>query len=382
MGNKLTNPDSYNPVFETTRQVIADRRMAFLLRLGQHIASSREPKEFWAQLLLVLESTNLDLPFAILYSVGDGSSNDTVSESSEQSQILKNWNLEGTIRVPDSCTAILSRLSTELETEEFLPHFQELVRADSPSILTKENGTLPDFIGNDLPVMDGTKCESAVFLPIRSTSDNVLGFLLLGISPRKRYDQDYRIFIELLSRQLATSMASAVLFEEEIRRGRMIAEQAAQDRLRLSRKLEIQTHDAMEIEHRFRRMADLAPVGMFYIKSDGTLAYANNDYYSMTGHPRDVAYPMSWYNVIADIDHPLMDEEWGKLLAGNLVSFEIRLRTPFVAEELVNGEKVEGNTWIIASAYPEVCWAALFVLFHLERAEGATVELDFEERTC
>jgi hypothetical protein len=46
-----------------------------------------------------------------------------------------------------------------------------------------------------------------VFLPIKSTSDTTLGFLILGVNPMKRYDDDYRIFVELLSRQLATSIA-------------------------------------------------------------------------------------------------------------------------------------------------------------------------------
>jgi hypothetical protein len=60
----------------------------------------------------------------------------------------------------------------------------------------------------------------------------------------------------------------------------MMAEQANQDKNILSRKLEIQRHEAMEIEHRFRRMADLAPVGMFHISAkEGVLLYANNDYY-------------------------------------------------------------------------------------------------------
>ncbi|CZR55813.1 related to sensory transduction histidine kinase [Phialocephala subalpina] len=148
-------------------------------------------------------------------------------------------------------------------------------------------------------------------------------------------------------------MASAVLFEEEIRRGRLVAEQAAQDRNILSNKLAVQTHEALETETRFRQMADLAPVGMFHIDPTGVLVYANNDYYTMTGHPRDVAYPMSWYNVIAEIDHPVMDKEWAKLLNGKPVSFELRLTQQFVAEELVGGEKVEGFTWIIAAAYPE-----------------------------
>ncbi|KAF8863038.1 putative histidine kinase M3YPp [Acephala macrosclerotiorum] len=343
----------YNPVVDTTRQVITDRRMAFLLRLGQLIASSREPKDFWRQLLLGLEADHLDLPFAILYSAG-ADVNETLSESSEQSQNLKNWALEGLVRVSGSCLSILNRISTEREMEQLLPDFFDIVRSESATLLTSENGLLPDWMTKEIRVNDGEHaCESAVFLPIRSTTDNVLGWLLLGLNPRKQFDDDYKAFIELLSRQLATSMASAVLFEEEIRRGRIAAEQAAQDRTFLSNKLAVQTHEALETETRFRRMADMAPVGMFHIDRTGALLYANNNYYTMTGHPRGVVYPMSWYNVIAEIDHPLMDQEWAKLLSGEPVSFELRLRPPFVAEELVGGEKVEGQTWIIAAAYPE-----------------------------
>jgi signal transduction histidine kinase/FixJ family two-component response regulator len=63
----------------------------------------------------------------------------------------------------------------------------------------------------------------------------------------------------------------------------------------------------------------------------------------------------SWYDVILESDYPVMDKEWAKLLSGSDVSFELRLKQPFVAEtELVNGEKAEGHTWIIASAYPEM----------------------------
>ena len=55
--------------------------------------------------------------------------------------------------------------------------------------------------------MDGEHpCKSAIFLPIRSTEDNVLGFMILGVNPRRQYDDDYKVFVKLLSRQLATSM--------------------------------------------------------------------------------------------------------------------------------------------------------------------------------
>lgn len=182
--------------------------MAFLLRLGQYIASSQEPKDFWQQLLLGLQGDHLDLPFAILYSAG-GDINETLSESSELSQNLRNWVLEGVVRVPERCSSIPKRINTEQAMEDFLPNFLELVRQDSPSLLRAEDGTLPEFISRDITaIMDSEHpCKSAIFLPIRSTADNILGFLILGVNPRKRFDDDYKVFIELLSRQLATSMA-------------------------------------------------------------------------------------------------------------------------------------------------------------------------------
>lgn len=46
-----------------------------------------------------------------------------------------------------------------------------------------------------------------------------------------------------------------------------------------------------------------------------------------------------------------MDVEWAKLLSGETVSFELRLRSQFTG--VIAGEQVEGPFWIIASAYPE-----------------------------
>ena len=48
-----------------------------------------------------------------------------------------------------------------------------------------------------------------------------------------------------------------------------------------------------------------------------------------------------------------MNLEWTKLLQGESVSFEIRLKRPCVLEDLIDGEKAEGSTWILAAAYPE-----------------------------
>ncbi|PVH88192.1 hypothetical protein DL98DRAFT_228094 [Cadophora sp. DSE1049] len=48
--------------------------------------------------------------------------------------------------------------------------------------------TYPDFIARDMSAPDRGPENAAVFLPIRSTADNLLGFLVLGLNPRKRFD--------------------------------------------------------------------------------------------------------------------------------------------------------------------------------------------------
>lgn len=127
---------------------------------------------------------------------------ETLSETSEHSQNRKNWALEGLVRCHAS-DAIPSRIINETVAEQFLPRFAELIKAESPTLL--DDGSLPPCV-DDIKVGD-LKCTAVVFLPIRSTGDNILGFLLVGINPRKAFDNDYKILMELLSRQLTTSMA-------------------------------------------------------------------------------------------------------------------------------------------------------------------------------
>lgn len=343
----------YNPVYETTKHVVSQRRISFLYNLGQRIAPARNSNDFWSSLIDGLESNIHEVPFALVYSAVD--EDDSLSASSEITAGSRSWTLEGAIGYPSDHPGVLKRLDADSVTETFLPTFRDAIRAFDPTLLSRSDGSLPDTLVDGVYCRAfGDRCDAAVLCPIRSSGENVLGFLLLGVDPRRPSDDGFHMFIQLLCRQLTTSLASAVLFEEEHRRNRLAAHIAAVDRHELSQQLAIRTHEAIENENRFRRMADLAPVGMFHFSSDGMPIYANENWYEITQHPRGAEYPMSWYNVIVEEDHAMMDLEWARLsVQGQPVSFEIRLRKPFSAAENVGGEKVEGVTWIIAAAYPE-----------------------------
>lgn len=92
---------------------------------------------------------------------------------------------------------------------------------------------------------------------------------------------------------------------------------------------------------------------MFHFDSLGNVLYANEAWFRLTEHPRDSFHPLSWYNVIHEGDHAIMDIEWAKLTSGNPVEFELRLKRPFETNETLNGESVRGERWILAAAYAD-----------------------------
>jgi PAS domain S-box-containing protein len=67
--------------------------------------------------------------------------------------------------------------------------------------------------------------DSAAVVPIRSTMQHQLaGFMVVGLSSRLEFDKSYRDFVELLSLQIATTIANARAYEEERKRSEALAE--------------------------------------------------------------------------------------------------------------------------------------------------------------
>lgn len=189
--------------------------------------------------------------------------------------------LEGTLGVPEGHRSSVSPLDLKSSEDGFAPYLRESMKTDRPVLLKTSDGTLSFDLIQGLEWRGfGDPCRAVVVCPIHpTTGDSILGFLVIGVNPRRPFDDDYSLFIQLLSRQLATSMASVVLFEEEIRRGQRAAQLAALDRQELSKQLDLRTQEKMESETKFTRMAEFAPVGMFIANSVGQITYSNDTWW-------------------------------------------------------------------------------------------------------
>jgi len=220
-----------------------------------------------------LEDNHYDIPFAILYSIADSDDTDSTSQASDSTISMKSCLLEGSIGIPEGHPATPSKLDLKRSIEGFVPAFREAMRTREPTILLTRNGTLSEELLQGIQWRgSGDPCKSAIIVPVRPTNgENIFAFLLIGVNPRRAYDDEYKGFVNMLNRQLATSLASSLLFEEEVKRNRNAAEAATLQREQLSQQLELQAS-------RMRRMTEFSPLGMYLFSPDGALLEANGTY--------------------------------------------------------------------------------------------------------
>lgn len=335
----------YNPAFELTRRKIAERRMLTLREIGERTATAREVKDFWGQVLEGLQYNEHDSPFVLLYSVSENVASDDSLTKSEQCV------LEGAFGVPTGHQAAPAQIDLRSGSEGFSSVFREAMNTEHPVLLEPEDGSLSSDLIRGIDWRGfGDPCRAAVVCPIQpTTGDSMLGFLVMGINPRRPYDDDYKLFVQLLSRQLGTSLASVVLFEEEIRRGQRAARLAALDRIELSEQLAARTQEAVESETKFTRMAALSPVGMIIADPTGRINYCNETWHKLSGRSGEGLNTDDWIDSVTEHDQGLVHNLWTTLLEKQTpMTAEFRFRTPW---EDHNGNT--GETWVLASAYPE-----------------------------
>ncbi|KAK4204031.1 putative signal transduction histidine-protein kinase [Triangularia verruculosa] len=343
----------YNPAFENTRRKISERRMLTLREVGVKTSQARDVKGFWKQLQRGLEYNEFDVPFALIYSVSEDSESDIGSMASGSLNHPPLISLEGSIGVPEGHPCAVPSINLRSCDEGFAHYMLEsMADPDTPIILSLEDGTFPVDLIQGLE-WKGFRdpCTTIVVFPVHPTTsgDAVVGFIVLGINPRRHYDDNYKLFVNLLSRQLATSMASVVLFEEEIKRGQRAARLAALDRQELSMQLHLRTQEAVKSEYRFTRMAEFGPVGLFIADGQGQITFGNESIYRISGNERSTSGPDSWMHTIRDEDRPGVEEVWRKLLEDKVaVTHEFRFRG---SKRLIDGHSVD--IWALMSAYPE-----------------------------
>ena len=191
-------------VHEITDKIVGERRVRALSDLG---ARSGEPKTEDEACVIVVESLSphaKELPFLLLY---------LLDEKGEKAKLAC---CIGADENDQACPK-----SVDPRTREGVWPLSEVLASEDIQLvegLTDKFDRVPQGPWSDAPTR-------AVVMPIRSIAQHQFaGFVVAGLSSRLEFDKGYRDFLELMSTQIATTIANARAYEEERRRSEALAE--------------------------------------------------------------------------------------------------------------------------------------------------------------
>ncbi|KAL6858123.1 hypothetical protein ACO1O0_005575 [Amphichorda felina] len=313
-------------LLETTSMRLWERRMQMLIDCGETLGTARDVKSYWAKIIEELESwrPSCDVPLAFLYSL---------KEDGEAGSLGSRYNcprtcrLVGALGVPKGHAIAPDTLQLRETDEGLAPSFREALKTQVPLLVQKKDGSLPERLLTGLEWRGfGDACQAAVILSLRPTrEENTMGILCLGLNPRRPYDDDYKQFISLLNQKLRTCLASTVLLEEEQRRGRNAATQAAYDTAMLQKKLAEQTEQANKSIQNFQAVAEFIPVGMSFVDNQGNVTFANDAWYRLTGYPQGRIDRDALLECVMPEDKFQILQAYDDLKKIDVVTFEFRI---------------------------------------------------------
>ncbi|KAF2832545.1 putative histidine kinase HHK11p [Ophiobolus disseminans] len=345
----------YHPLFETTRHNLLRRRVSSLVELGSQTAKARTLQSYWDLALHILTLNDKDVPLALLYAAERQSYSDAGSLSSPGSIPAKErYSLKGTIGLDsDHCLAPPAfTLHEGLYVLE--PFLAQAVKSRKATVVHLDELGLSEADLKSIRWQGfGDPCRTIVVCPLSpTTSEQVECFLILGTNPRRPFDDEYRQFVHVMLRLLATSLASVVLFDEEVRQKEKAIGQAAELQEQLLAEIQMR-------EKRFQRFVERSDVAIFIMDAAGNYTYRNHRWYDLFEVAAGVEEVMgAWQNIAFPEDIAKCEAIFGKLVMEKVpVTFELKTKMAWHPPKEIlqpEGNTVQHFRWILCSAYPEV----------------------------
>ena len=215
----------FHPVTELTQQTLTERRLKLLQELAEETAQAGTVAEAAQQLIATVARHPLDVPFALLYLVD------------LKSQVAR---LAGHTGLKRDTPAAPATVDLQAVTVGWPFAAITLPRKVHVEDLEAKFG---DFAEGPYPEAP----KSAFILPIQVPGvEQIFGFLVTGVSPRRPVDERYRAFFVLLQSSIANILRNARNSEEEHRRTSEL--RASEELLRLAQAQLIERNEALQIE--------------------------------------------------------------------------------------------------------------------------------------
>ena len=240
------------------------------------IISAPDLASYWRKVLKEFGSNERDIPLAVIYS-----REIDMHSTSPSSNIC----LQTALGVDEGHPLALKCVNLRQGSEAIIPLLQKTIATNGPTVFQRSDGNLPEALLQNVKWRGfGEPSTALAVLPL-TAGEEMLGFLLVGLNPRRAYDEDYARFLELLNRQLSMSLTSATLMERARRKQAELSKDLAAGESKFKALTELNAAGLFPTNCHSCLLADRIS-SLFYISPLGELLYANETCTSITTFSR------------------------------------------------------------------------------------------------
>ncbi|GAA93650.1 uncharacterized protein L969DRAFT_53668 [Mixia osmundae IAM 14324] len=248
---------AHNPSFETTSRVIAERRLGTLRNFVTKTSQARSVSEFFDATLSSLSQNPYDVPFLVCYTCNldvttkkkQRHATGLMPDQPEEKSSVLLLGLQGTLGVPEGHAACPKELSFPWDGQDSSDQgsMSETDSSTASSATAKQSYTADDksywplheacitgkpiFMPNlgtrndDFEIRGwDEKARAAVVIPIQTDSRSAPhAVFVLGLNPRRPFDEAYANWLQLMSKQIATQVVIVKGYEVEMVKAQELA---------------------------------------------------------------------------------------------------------------------------------------------------------------
>lgn len=261
-------------VSEDTERVIGERRLASLRELASGLALADNRKSVLDSVKACLGANPHDLPFSLIYLFTE----DGKAQRASATGMSTRHPMAPPVLDADDSLWCLHKLWEGAEEYRF-----DLSGCDA----------LPGGAWDRPPI------EAGVFPLSGQGGERPLGALIVGMNPYRPRDDGYAPFLKLLAGQIASSLASAQVYEAERERAAALAEavllrqQAADALAQANQRLTSEVEQRTAERDRLRGLFEQAPSFMAVLRGeDHVFDLANDSYLELIGEREVIGQPV------------------------------------------------------------------------------------------
>jgi PAS domain S-box-containing protein len=195
----------FTAVTETTERVLSKRRLRTLSELAAKTTGLTTVAEVCTASTAVLAENLADIPFALLY---------LLDPAQQQAS------LAAATGIPLGTELSPLKVNCAIAKADLSQCFCQGLQTRQPQRIDIANWSTQSNKG-----LIALTTEIAMVMPVnRSGQEQLAGFWVVGVNPRRALDENYQNFFELVAGHIATAIANAQAYEEERKRAEALAE--------------------------------------------------------------------------------------------------------------------------------------------------------------